>query len=133
MKEIFKQDSKYVNLRIVPLAMRNVVFVAFHANPIGGHFSSWATFHRIRQRFFWPGLYQYCKRMVKACPGCALSNCTRRTTDALVYSFPMDVPMSVLFVDVFTAGADLNFEGNKHYLIAACSMTSFAVGEPVPV
>ena len=43
MKEIFKHDSKYSNLRIVPLAMRNVVFVAFHANPIGGHYYSWAT------------------------------------------------------------------------------------------
>ena len=83
------------------------------ANSIGGHFSTWATFHRIRERFFWPGLYTYCKRMVKACPGCNLSNCTRRSSDVLVYSFPMDVPMSVLFVDMFTAGANTSFEGNK--------------------
>ena len=70
--------------------------------------------------------------MVKACPGCALSNCTRRSSDALVYSVPMNTPINVLFVDVFTAGADLNFEDNKHHLIAVCGMTSFAVGELVP-
>ena len=40
--------------------------------------------------------------------------------------------MGVLFVDVYAVGANLNFEGNKHYLIAACGMTSFAIGEPSP-
>ena len=61
MKDIFEHDTKYLNLRIVPSSLCNVVFIAFRANPIGAHFNSWDTFHRIRERFFWPGLVQYCK------------------------------------------------------------------------
>ena len=37
--------------------------------------------------------------------------------------------MRVLFVDIYAAGAELNFVGTKHYLIAACGMTAFAIAE----
>ena len=37
--------------------------------------------------------------------------------------------MRVLFVDIYAAGAELNFVGTRHYLIAACGMTSFAIAE----
>ena len=69
MKEIFQDDEKFVKLRIVPSSLYNIIFIAFHANPIGGHLNVYRTYHRIRQRYFWPGMYQYVKRMCKACPG----------------------------------------------------------------
>ena len=37
--------------------------------------------------------------------------------------------MRVLFVDIYAAGAEFNFVGTKHYLIAACRITSFAIAE----
>ena len=129
MKEVFQNDTKFVELRIVPTSLVNIIFIAFHANPIGGHLNVYRTYHRIRQRYFWPGMYQYIKRMCKACPGCGLSNITKNRCADLVYSFPMDAPMKVLFVDIYAAGTEFNFEGTRHYLIAACGMTSFAVCE----
>ena len=62
--------------------------------------------------------------------GCSLSNITQTRSSDLVYGFPIDAPMSMLFVDIYSAGADLNFYGTKHYLIAACGMTSFGICEP---
>ena len=132
MKEIFQHDIKYVHLRIVPASLQNIIFVAFHANPIGGHLDSFRTFHRIRQRYFWPGMYQYCKRLIKACPGCSLSNITQSRSSDLVYSFPIEAPMRVLFLDVYAAGVEFNFDGTKHYLIGACGMCSFAICEATP-
>ena len=38
--------------------------------------------------------------------------------------------MGVLFVDIYSVGEDFNFDGTKHYLIAACGMTSFGICEP---
>ena len=130
MKELFAGEEKFVDLRIVPASLQNIIFVAFHANPIGAHLDTPRTFHRIRQRYFWPGMWQYCKRLIKACPGCSLSKITQTRSSDLVYGFPIDAPMRVLFVDIYSAGADLNFDGTKHYLIAACGMTGFAICEP---
>ena len=62
MKEIFQNDDRFVELKIVPQSSRNIIFVAFHANPIGGHLNAYRTYHRVRQRYFWPGMYTYIKR-----------------------------------------------------------------------
>ena len=37
IKEIFENDVKYVDLRIVSSSLTNIIFVAFHANPNGGN------------------------------------------------------------------------------------------------
>ena len=64
LKERIDEDS-YVKLRIVPEPLWNIIFIAFHSNPIGGHFSVYYTFHRIRLRFFWPKMYFYIKHLCK--------------------------------------------------------------------
>ena len=58
---------------------------------------------------------------------------TRNRCADLVYHFPIDAPMRVLFVNIYAAGAEFNFDGSKHYLIAACGMTSFAICEATSV
>ena len=38
--------------------------------------------------------------------------------------------MRVIFVNIYSAGANLNFEGSKHYMIDACGMTAFGICKP---
>ena len=48
LKEVLKNDTKFVKLRIVLHSLRNLVFVAFHSNPIGGHLNAYRTYFCIR-------------------------------------------------------------------------------------
>ena len=73
-REPIHGSASYTRLQIVPKPLLNIVFVAFHSNPIGGHFNAYRTLHRLRLRYFWPEMYSYIKKMRNACPGCALSN-----------------------------------------------------------
>ena len=130
MKKIFENYVKYVDLCIVTYSLINLIFVDFRSNPIDGHLNMYCTYHRIRQRYFWPSMYQYCKRICKACPRCSLSNITYNCCACLVYRFPINAPMRVLFVDIYAAGIEINFDGTKQYLIGACVMTSFGIYEP---
>eukprot|EP00956_Cyclotella_meneghiniana_P034897 scaffold109224_cov64-Cyclotella_meneghiniana.AAC.3 len=102
-------SSSYINLRLVPQSLRNIIFVAFHANPIGGHFDAGRTFRNIRLRFFWPSMYSYCVKLCSQCPGCALANRTTRRSSELIYRFPITAPFNVIHCDGFQAGAQLNF------------------------
>jgi hypothetical protein len=88
-REPIRGSASYTRLQIVPKSLLNIVFVAFHANPIGGHFNAYRTLHRIRLQYFWPEMYSYIKKMCHACPRCALSNPGRRTSSELVYHFPI--------------------------------------------
>ena len=38
LNEPIRGESTYRKLRVVPQDLRHIVFIAFHANPIGGHF-----------------------------------------------------------------------------------------------
>ena len=69
--EPVRGGSSYTRLQLVPAEFYNIIFVAFHSNAIGGHLNAYRTLHRIRLRYYWPGMYSYIKRMCNACPGCA--------------------------------------------------------------
>ena len=103
MKEIFQDDDRYVELKIVPQSLRNIISIAFNANPIGigGHLNTYRTYHRVRQRYSWPGMFQYTKRMCQTCPGCRLSNLTKNRSADLVYSFPIEAPMRVFYCSLW--------------------------------
>ena len=107
------------------------MFIAFHSNPIGGHFNAYRTFHHIQLRFYWPGMNAYVTRLCHSCPGCALLNPTRTRSSELVYNFPIEAPMMVLHIDGYQAGAQQGFEGSTTYLIACCGMCTFAAMEPI--
>ena len=124
-------SESYTKLQLVPSEFRNVVFVAFHSNPIGGHFNVSRTYHRIRLRFYWPKMFTYISRMCNACPGCSLANPTKSTSKELLYNFPIEAPFLVLHIDGYQAGRESGFEGSSHYLIGCCGMCTFSVMEPV--
>ncbi len=108
---------------MVPLELRNIIFIAFHTNPISGHLNAYRTFHHLCLRFYWPGMYSYVKRMCQACPGCALANPTCGKSSELVYNFPIEAPFLIMFFDAHSAGKHASFEGFECYLIvdAGCA------------
>ena len=105
LKEPVQYQSVHRVLRIVPRHLQNIVFVAFHANPVGGHFGLHQTVVRLQLWFFWPKLYTYCKRMVASCDGCQLANAKACPSQDLVWNFLIDAPMTVLHVDDYCVGA----------------------------
>jgi len=131
LREPISGTSSFTRLQLVPNELFNIVFIAFHTNPIGGHLNAYRTLHRIRLRFYWPGMYAYVKRMCSACPGCALSNTTRGKSSELVYNFPIEAPFLVMFFDAFAAGKHAGYEGSECYLIGCCGMCGFACMEPI--
>ncbi len=121
----------YTRLTLVPRELYNIMFIAFHTNSIGGHLNAYRMLHRLRLRYYWPGMYAYVKRMCHACPGCTLSNPTRGKSSELVYNFPIEAPFLVIHFDAYAAGKHSGFEGLVVYLIGCCRMCSFACMEPV--
>ena len=89
------------------------------------------TLHRIWLRYYFPHMYTFVTRMCNACPGCALSNPTKRASSELIYNFPIQAPFLVMHFDAYHAGKHQSFEGNDCFLIGCCGMTGFACAEPV--
>ena len=120
-----------VSLKLVPESLKNIVFIAFYSNPIGGHLHLYQTLHRIRLRFYWPRMVPYIKHMIYKCPGCQMANATINRKNVHLYSFPIDVPFRTVHVDIYTMGKTESFDGYKTLFILLDHMTSFAVVEPL--
>jgi hypothetical protein len=56
---------------------------------------------------------------------------TRGKLKELLYNFPIEAPLLVLHIGGYQAGKESGFEGSSHYLVACCSMCTFAAMEPV--
>ncbi len=84
-KEPIRGGSSHTCLQLVPQEFNNILFIAFHSNPIGGHMNAYHTLHCLCLWYYWPGLYSYIKQMCNACPGCALSNPMKSKSSQLVY------------------------------------------------
>ena len=131
IKEKIPSKNISVALKIVPASLRNIIFIAFHSNPIGGHLSAYHTVHRIRLRFYWPLMVKYIQQMIKRCPGCKMANSTINSKQNYIYSFPIDAPFRTIHIDIYTLGKTASFDGDTALFIVLDHMTSFAVVEPV--
>ncbi len=47
MREPIAGTSCYTRLQLVPRELQNILFVAFHTNPMGGHLNEYRTLHRL--------------------------------------------------------------------------------------
>jgi hypothetical protein len=130
-KPLARGNGSYTRLQLVFREFCNILFIAFHTNPIGGHLNSYRRLHHLRLWFYWPGMYLYVKQMCAACPGCALSNPTKSKSSKLVYNFPIEAPFMVMHVEAYMVGAHSGFKGSETYIVACCGMCSFGALEPV--
>ena len=129
LKELITGKANYYILRIVPRDLRNIVFITFHTNSIEGHRSLNATIFLVPMHFFLSEIYSYCKKLITKYAGYKMANAVNNPKKQLVYNFPLGVPMTVLHVDGYLVGANINFSGDKGFLIAACGMCTFVVVE----
>jgi hypothetical protein len=130
-KPISGLAGSYTRLQLVKKEFYNILFVAFHLNPLGGHHNAYQTLHHLRLQFYWPGMYLYIKQMCQACLGCVLANPTKSKSCKLVYNFPIEAPFLVLHVNAYSAGVHTGFKDFHIYLVACCGMCTFGTLEPI--
>ena len=76
IRERGSRGSLGVDLQVlVPEALQGVVIAGCHQG-MEGHMSVMKTFQKVRDRFYWPGMYNDVQRYVKYCAGCQLKSPT---------------------------------------------------------
>lgn len=58
---------------VVPHTLRDEIMEQLHAGALEGHLGIDKTVTKIRERFYWPGIYRDVKRWISTCPSCALA------------------------------------------------------------
>ena len=57
---------------VVPPSMQHQVIQVMHNGEEGAHAKAWRTYHKIRERYWWPSLHRDVQQYVRQCPVCQL-------------------------------------------------------------
>ena len=57
------------------------LLTAYHDSPWAGHRGTWATFEKIKGKYWWPGLYRDVHRFVTTCESCQMHSVAKGQGD----------------------------------------------------
>ena len=93
---------------------REMLLTAYHESPWAGHRGTWATFEKLKEKYWWPGLYQDVHRFVTTCESCQMHSIVRHR-DELHPTYPPTVHFKWM-VDLVTMPMGV---GQMRYLVLA--------------
>jgi transposase InsO family protein len=115
------------SLPYIPQSMVSSLLHAYHNSPTSGHLGVSKTWNRIRDRYYWPGMYATIKRYVLSCGSCQRFK-IRRTKPAGTLE-PIEPPTGVLdlmgldFVGPIPQSAN----GLKYILVCTDYLSRYAI------
>ena len=85
---------------VVPEELRGTVIAGCHENK-EGHASVLKTFQKVREQFYWPGMFMDVQRYLKFCPECGL-NAQRRSKAPITQHIEENAPGETVVMDFNT-------------------------------
>ena len=96
-----------------------------------GHLGVEKTLHKVKERFYWPGMHQDIKNWCKTCATCATRISTPRKNRAPLETIEVGYPMQVVTVDIL-GPLPKSAAGNSYVLVAADYFTKWVEACAIP-
>ncbi|KAJ1519187.1 hypothetical protein ONE63_011207 [Megalurothrips usitatus] len=129
---LYRQDTGRGGLLVVPRAMTAKLIRDFHEPPWAAHASRERTLQKLRERFWWPGMYTQVLRHTRACHSCALH---KRGTHGRVAPLQEPVvpraPFEAVATDLYGPLPVSISSGAQYILVAVCLQTRWAEAVPL--
>ena len=85
---------------VIPPPLRFEVLVNAHDDLARGHFGVYKTYAKLRDRFYWKGMYRDVEHWVRSCADCATRKHLKNKAHAPLLPIPVDSAFQCLAVDV---------------------------------
>ena len=114
-------------LPYIPASMINTLLHSYHNSPTSGHLGVNKTWYKIRDRYFWPGMYNTIKEYVLSCTKCQRFKVAR--TKSIGTLEPIEPPTGVLDLMGldFIGPVPQSSNGNKYILVFTDYLSKYAI------
>ena len=103
-----KKPEKYQI--IIPKDLRETALQNCHNTKIGRHFGVRKTLKKLRQKYYWAGLYSYVEQYMKSCDVCGKRKPSPITRRVPVQLTGAGYPMKIIATDVIEKCSDLTYK-----------------------
>ena len=86
--------------QLVPQSMKYEVLSNVHNHVAGAHFGVHKTFQKLKQRYWWSGMFKDVEHWCKSCVDCAKKKSPRNTKRALLLPLAVEGAFDRVTVDV---------------------------------
>jgi len=101
---------------VIPRSLKEEVMLALHEELTSGHLSFQKTYLKIRQRYFWTGMFTEIQKWCASCVDCATKQTPRNLPKAPLQPIPVEGPFDRIAVDVL-GPFPTSEQGNKYVTI----------------
>lgn len=93
--------DKFILQLAVPKSKRKDILLAYHdCQAGGGHFGHKKTYYSIRDKYFWPQMYDDIEKYVKTCDTCQRTKIVRNKAPPPLTPLPIGEPFSRVHIDI---------------------------------
>jgi hypothetical protein len=115
----------------VPTSLRQDVMKSYHDSLAGGcHLGVQRTYLAIKEKYFWPGMYQNVYDYVTSCDVCQRVKRETRARNALLVSLPIEDTFQRWHVDIL-AGLPKTKQGYQYILLVTDSLSHWSEALPM--
>lgn len=116
---------------VLPRSLRTQILEAFHDDPSAGHLGFHKTYHRVRSRFFWPGMSTFVAKYVASCVQCQRRKRPTSPPAGLLQPIPCpETPFATVGIDL-VGPLPLTPSGYRWIVTAVDHLTRYAETAPL--
>ena len=108
-------ESQPLRQLVIPTSLKKRILYAFHNSPLAAHLGRTKTYDRIRQRYFWNGMYSDVRKWIKTCLDCRKAKQTLQRHSGYLHPQLYDQPFDTVGIDLL-GPFPLSSRGNLYVL-----------------
>jgi hypothetical protein len=101
---------------VIPASLRSEVLKECHDSLLAGHLGFNKTYDRLRERYYWEGMYQDTQHWIASCAECASHKSPKTTPAGELIPIPVGEPFELMGVDVL-GPFPVSRQGNRYIVV----------------
>jgi hypothetical protein len=128
---LYKKDKRKTGnlLRVIRKLELDPLLYMMHNDPTSGHFASENMFNKIRERYYWPQMFEDIRNYANACDSCQRRGKSKKTQH--LHPIPVHGPFFQMGID-FVGPLPITNKGNRYIIVAMDYLTKWPEARPVP-